>query len=89
MDYIANGERYEANEGYVFISKITGIISKILRLPKPEFIDIYEVVKLITPADGYIYKRITDETLHNPLLLSATDSLLNYKLIPIEKESES
>lgn len=52
-------------------------------------LEYYEVVKLITPADGYIYQRITDKTLHNPLLLSATDSLLNYKLIPIEEESES
>jgi hypothetical protein len=89
MNYTVDGKNHIANEEYVFISKTTGIISKKLRLPKPELIDNYEVVKLITPADGYIYQRITDETLHNPLLLSATDSLLNYKLIPIEKESES
>lgn len=89
MNYTVDGKNYIANEGYVFISKITGIMAKEIRFARPEFIDNYEVVKLITPADGYIYQRITDKTLYNPLLLSATDSLLNYKLIPIEEESES
>ena len=44
MNYTVDGKNYIANEGYVFISKITGIISKKLRLPKPELIDNYDVI---------------------------------------------
>lgn len=44
MNYTVNGRNYIANEGYVFISKTTGIISKKLRLRKPEMLDNYEVI---------------------------------------------
>lgn len=44
MNYTIDGKNYIANEGYVFISKITGIISKKLRLPKPELIDNYDII---------------------------------------------
>ena len=44
MNYTVDGKNYIASEGYVFISKITGIISKTLRLPKPELIDNYDVI---------------------------------------------
>ena len=44
MNYTVDGKNYIANEEYVFISKITGIISKKLRLPKPELIDNYDVI---------------------------------------------
>lgn len=44
MNYTVDGKNYIANEGYVFISKITGIISNTLRLPKPKLIDNYDVI---------------------------------------------
>lgn len=44
MNYTIEGKNYIANEGYVFISKTTGIISKKLRLRKPEMLDNYEVI---------------------------------------------
>lgn len=44
MNYTVDGKNYIANEGYVFISKTTGIISKKLRLPKPDLIDNYDVI---------------------------------------------
>lgn len=44
MNYTVEDKNYIANEGYVFISKTTGIISNKLRLPKPELIDNYDVI---------------------------------------------
>lgn len=44
MNYTVNGRNYIANEGYVFISKTTGIISKKLRLRKPELLENYDVI---------------------------------------------
>ena len=44
MNYTVNGRNYVANEGYVFISKITGIISKKLRLRNPELLENYDVI---------------------------------------------
>lgn len=51
MNYTVNGKRYEANEGYVFRSKRTGIISKVLRLRSPEMLDNYEVIPEPVPEE--------------------------------------
>jgi hypothetical protein len=63
VNYTAEGKNYIANEGYVFISKITGIISKKLRLPKPELIDNYDVI--LEPIIEEIEE--TEETKEIPL----------------------
>lgn len=44
MNYIVEDKNYIANDGYVFISKTTGIISKKLRLRKPELLKNYDVI---------------------------------------------
>lgn len=44
MNYTVDGKNYIANDGYVFISKTTGIMSKKLRLRKPEMLDNYDVI---------------------------------------------
>lgn len=44
MNYTVNGKRYETVNGFVFQSKKTGIISKVLYLRRPEMIDNYEVI---------------------------------------------
>ena len=89
INYTYNGKYYRANENYFFLSNKTGIISKTIYLNEKDFIDNYSLVIEHTPPEGYIYQKISDETIHNPLLLSETDSLLNYKLIPIKDETES
>lgn len=44
MNYTIDEKIYTANEGYVFISKITGIISKVLWLKNSEMFDNYDVI---------------------------------------------
>lgn len=44
MNYTVNGRNYTANDGYVFISKNTGIISKKLRLRNPELLENYDII---------------------------------------------
>lgn len=44
MNYKVDGSFYTANEGFVFISKKTGIISKVLMLKNPEMLDNYEII---------------------------------------------
>lgn len=44
MNYTVDGNNHIANEGYVFVSKITGIMAKEIRFARPEFIDNYDVV---------------------------------------------
>ena len=44
MNYTVNGKIYTADEGFVFQSKKTGIISKVLRFRSPEMIDNYDVI---------------------------------------------
>lgn len=44
MNYTVNGKFYIANEGYVFHSTITDIYTKRVMLPKPEYLEVYEVV---------------------------------------------
>lgn len=44
MNYTADGKIYTADEGFVFISKKTGIISKVLRLRDPKMLDNYEII---------------------------------------------
>lgn len=44
MNYTVNRKRYETVDGFVFQSKKTGIISKVLYLRRPEMIDNYEVI---------------------------------------------
>ena len=44
MNYIVDGKIYTANEGYIFQSKTTGILSKTLRLRKPEMLDNYKII---------------------------------------------
>ena len=44
MNYTVNGKIYTADEGFVFKSKKTGIISKVLRFRSPEMIDNYDVI---------------------------------------------
>ena len=44
MNYTANGKIYTADEGFVFKSKKTGIISKVLRLRSPDMLDNYDVI---------------------------------------------
>lgn len=44
MNYTVDGNNYIANEGYVFVSKITGIMAKEIRFARPEFIDNYDVI---------------------------------------------
>lgn len=51
MGYTVNGKSYEANEGYVFRSKCTGILSKVLRLRSPEMLDNYEVIPEPVPEE--------------------------------------
>lgn len=51
MGYTVNGKSYEANEGYVFRSKRTGIISKVLRLRFPEMLDNYEIIPEPVPEE--------------------------------------
>lgn len=45
MNYTVDGKNYVANEGYVFISKATGIISKKLRLRDASLLDNYDVIE--------------------------------------------
>lgn len=58
LNYTADGKHYEANEGYVFRSKRTGIISKVLRLRDPKMMDNYEVIPEPVPEE-------TEETEEN------------------------
>ena len=44
LNYIVDGKRYEANDGYVFISKKTGIVSKALRLRNESMLSNYDIV---------------------------------------------
>jgi hypothetical protein len=44
MNYTVDGNNHIANEGYVFVSKITGIVAKEIRFARPEFIDNYDVI---------------------------------------------
>lgn len=44
MNYTVNGKFYIANEGYIFHSTVTDIYTKRVMLPKPEYLEIYEVV---------------------------------------------
>ena len=89
MNYTYNGKYYRANENCFFISNKTGIISKIIYLNEKDSIGNYSLVIEHIPPEGYVYQKINDETIHNPLLLSETDSLLNYKLVLIKDETES
>lgn len=45
MNYTVEDKNYIANEGYVFISKGTGIISKKLRLKDASLLDNYDVIE--------------------------------------------
>lgn len=89
INYTYNGKYYRANENYYFISNKTKIISKIIYLNEKDSIDNYTLVIEYIPPEGYVYQKISDKTHYNPLLLSETDSLLNYELIPIKNETES
>lgn len=44
MNYTTDGKIYTADEGFVFISKKTGIISKVLRLRDPKMLDNYDII---------------------------------------------
>lgn len=44
MNYTVNGKNYVADDGYVFQSKTTGILSKKLRLSSPDMLDNYEII---------------------------------------------
>ena len=44
MNYTVNGKFYIANEGYVFHSTVTDIYTKRVMLPKPEYLEVYEIV---------------------------------------------
>ena len=44
MNYTIDGKNYIANEGYVFHSTITDIYTKRIMLPKPEYLEVYEIV---------------------------------------------
>lgn len=89
MNYTINGKIYTADEGFVFKSKKTGIISKVLRLRSPEMLDNYEVVQYYQAPEGQIYERIADGEQISLLFIKEKDSLLNYKLVPIKDETES
>ena len=88
MNYTYNGKYYKSNEGYVFVSNKTGIISKVIQLTQSDSIENYSIKSYHIPPAGYIYQNLKNEQLYNELLLSEDDSLLNYKLIEI-KETES
>lgn len=45
VNYTVEDKNYVANEGYVFISKATGIISKKLRLRDAALLDNYDVIE--------------------------------------------
>ena len=44
LNYIVAGKRYEANDGYVFVSKKTGIVSKALRLRDERMLENYDII---------------------------------------------
>ena len=44
MNYTVKDKFYIANEGYVFHSTITDIYTKRVMLPKPEYLEVYEIV---------------------------------------------
>ena len=44
VNYTVNGKNYTANDGFVFQSKRTGILSKVLRLKNPEMIENFEII---------------------------------------------
>lgn len=51
MNYTVNDGIYVANDGYVFRSKRTGIISKVLCPYSPELMDNYEVIPEPIPEE--------------------------------------
>jgi hypothetical protein len=69
MNYTVDGKNYIANEGYVFISKTTGIISKKLRLRKPDLLKNYDVIpEPVTEEIEEAETTETTETDHNNTL---------------------
>ena len=44
MNYTVKDKFYIANEGYIFHSTITDIYTKRVMLPKPEYLEVYEIV---------------------------------------------
>lgn len=60
MNYTIDEKIYTANEGYVFISKNTGIISKVLSLTDPKMIDGYDII--IEPIEEIPQEETEDET---------------------------
>ena len=69
MNYTTDGEIYTADEGFVFISKKTGIISKFLMLKGPEMLDYYDIIP--EPVPEPIPEEVTPET---PVDEEATES---------------
>lgn len=63
MSYTVDGKNYVANEGYVFISKATGIISKKLRLKDASLLDNYDVIEepVIEDAEPEVDVPMVDE----------------------------
>ena len=69
MNYTVNGKIYTADEGCVFQSKKTGIISKVLRFRSPEMLVNYDVIP--EPVPEPIPEEVTPET---PVDEEATES---------------
>lgn len=63
MNYTVDGKNYVADEGYVFISKATGIVSKKLRLKDASLLDNYDVIEepVIEDAEPEVDVPVVDE----------------------------
>lgn len=62
MNYTVKGKNYVVDDGYVFQSKTTGIISKKLRLSSPDMLDNYDIIPEPVPVEEEITEEIpTDE----------------------------
>jgi hypothetical protein len=51
MNYTVNGKNYVADDGYVFQSKTTGILSKKLRLSSPDILNNYDIIPEPIPEE--------------------------------------
>ena len=84
MNYIVNGKYYIANDGYLFRSKDTGIISKTLRLKNPSLFNDYEAVKVFIAPDGKEYKNKDTRETSKEVYISDNETIDKYELIDIE-----
>lgn len=60
MNYTADGKSYTADDGFVFQSKTTGIISKKLRLKDPKMLDNYDIIPEPEPIPEEAEQEETD-----------------------------